>query len=186
MNEMALALAEDPRDGRLNGDAVVVNLVWDAAADLDLAALCVKADGHQATLVYFGMRGTRCGMPFVHLAIDHDGGGRRKNRREHLVASNLSIHEAIYLFAWDHDAIDSERSGVRAAGMRQWKATLLDRYNQGPVVDGCFDESKNLVLFGSIKDRLFCADSQSRLVTSRKELLNTISSLVDVSLEVAA
>lgn len=178
--------SEAAHDRRLDGDAIVVNMAWEASVDLDLAGLCVPANGERASLVYYGNRGTRCEAPFAHLALDHQGGGRRKQRREHLVITNLDAQSQIFLFAWDHDAIVGKKGDKSDVGIRGWVATVMDRYNTRIVCRGEFDGNSNLILIGTITNRLFASSGQSARVREQSDLLTTIRSLVDVRVEVAA
>jgi hypothetical protein len=175
---------ESQTNSRLAGEAIVVNMAWEASADLDLAGLCVPANGETASLVYYGNRGTRCASPFAHLALDHDGGGRRKQRREHLIIANLDEQAQIFLFAWDHDAITEGRGPATDVGIRDWVLTLMDRYNTRIVCRGAFDARANLTMIGRITNRVFEEFGRSARVGSRGDLLKTIRSLVDVPVEV--
>jgi hypothetical protein len=177
---------ETGQERRLDGDAIVVNMAWEASVDLDLAGLCVPVNGDRASLVYYGNRGTRCEAPFAHLALDHQGGGRRKQRREHLVITNLDAQEQIFLFGWDHDAIAGGPATEVDAGIREWVVTMMDRYNMRIVCHGAFDHHHNLTLVGAITNRVFVDIGKSARVTAQSELLPVIKSLVDVPVEVAA
>lgn len=177
---------EAEQDRRLDGDAIVVNMVWEASVDLDLAGVCVPANGERASLVYYGNRGTRCEAPFAHLALDHHGGGRRKQRREHMVITNLDAQAQIFLFAWDHDAIAGTSGAEGDVGIREWVATVMDRYNSRIVCRGAFDGFSNLSLIGTVTNRVFEEVGLSHRVESRSDLLPTIRLLVNLPVEVAA
>lgn len=180
------SVREAGQDRRLDGDAIVINMAWEASVDLDLAGVCVPANGERASLVYYGNRGTRCGAPFAHLALDHQGGGRRKQRREHLIITNLDAQAQIFLFAWDHDAIVGTKDTERDVGIREWVVQVLDRYNTRIVCHGAFEGSSNLSLIGTITNRVFEEVGMVGRVTSPSDLLPTIRSLVNVPVEVAA
>jgi hypothetical protein len=170
----------------LEGDAVVVNLTWEVAADMDLAALCVDDKSGEALLVYYGMRGSRCGRPFVHLSIDHDGGGRRKLRREHLVVSDIEAHDAIYLFAWDHDGIVGTHDDDTMTGTNDWRVTVTDRHNQKYEVNGAFSTENNLRLVGALLGKRFQAMDSKAYVRRASDLVPTLRSLVNLNVEIAA
>ena len=175
----------DAGPARLDGSAFVVNLVWDVAADLDLAALCVDESSRSACLVYYGMTGTRCEWPFTHLAVDHHGGGRSKLRREHLVISDCSAHDAIYLFVWDHDAIRTRSNGEMNSS-RPWELSILDRHNARISVRSAFESSRNLALVGMLKQGEFNNNLRTGSVEGHEALLNTLIRLTGQRLEIAA
>lgn len=186
MRDLQTGMAQKGDQEKLEGEAAVVNLVWDVAADMDLAALCVDDEPGEAMLVYYGMRGTRCGPPFAHLAIDHDGGGRRKMRREHLVISNMTAHDAIYLFAWDHDSIVGGRSNDSVLGTRDWTMTIMDRHNRRTVIEGAFSGESNLRLVGALRGQTFQPLNSSAFVRAATKLIPTIRSIANLDVEIAA
>lgn len=184
--EMGSRPTVDRRPTFLKGEALVIDLAWEAAVDLDLAALGVDEIAGTADLVYFGRRGTRCEAPFMHLAIDHSGEGRRKQRREHLVVSRQSSIPAIYLFTWDHDAFDEGKRSNECLGRRDWSLSVRDRHNSLITTTGVFEKELNLSLVGMIRDSQFKEIADNARVQTKADLLSTVRSLAGVNVEIAS
>jgi len=170
----------------MRGPAFVVNLTWEVAADLDLAAVCVPKDGGKPQLIYYGSVGRRCEAPFVHLAVDHQGGGRSKLRREHLVIANGDAHQKILLYVWNHDAIAEKKEGETVAEKGAWCLGIRDRYNSGAIIEQAFGAKENMMLVGELRGNRFTSLLKGANVDCYIALVDALKQLGGIELEVAA
>lgn len=149
MREVIEVTRNDPSVA-LRGNQFLVQLHWEFAADLDLAALCVERNGNMARLVYHADRGARATAPWAKLATESDGDGRSKTRYETLVITRASAHEEIHLFVWDHNAVVEGESAPFAEFPESYGVSLIERSNREVRFETERHEGVNCLHIGSV------------------------------------
>lgn len=134
------------------GNALVIDLAWSFGDDLDLAAYCVAPGSEPGHVVYFDNRGKRTVAPHVHLAHMSDGDGRSKTRREHLILTNVSANEAVFIFVWDHDAVLAGKPASFMMNPDSYDLTVRDKRNRRTRLLASEPEEGNCMLYAAIDE----------------------------------
>lgn len=164
----------------LHGNQFLVQLHWEFAADLDLAALCIERNRNVARLVYHGDRGARASSPWAKLTAESDGDGRTKTRYETVVITRASAHEEVHLFVWDHNAVMEGECAPFAEFPESYGVSLFERNNREVRLATERHEGVNCLAIGSVLagQKLVYRDRPGRLkkpeckIEALMELLN--------------
>lgn len=127
-----------------------MRLDWDYPVDLDLAAVCVSKDTGSARMVYHGCPGARKDHPWMKHTKADKGTGRAKQRWEKIVITNTRKHQAIHIFAWDHDAVEKGEGSDFAAKPESYRLSIVDATNAVTNIVGRAHAGMNCVSIASI------------------------------------